>query len=72
MPDNVKRALEHRGLMDAYHQRPAYQQNDYLGWIARSAREETRQKRLHQMLDELAEGNHYMNMAWRPRRPAQA
>jgi hypothetical protein len=36
----VKEALEQRGLMDAYHSRPAYQQNDYLGWInARSWRQ---------------------------------
>jgi uncharacterized protein YdeI (YjbR/CyaY-like superfamily) len=72
MPDYVRRAIKQRGLMDAYHQRPAYQQNDYLGWIARSAKEETRQKRLTRTLDELAEGSHYMNMAWRPRRRTEA
>ena len=33
MPDFVKRALEERGLMAEYQERPAYQQNDYIGWI---------------------------------------
>jgi hypothetical protein len=33
MPDFVKNALNERGLMVAYKGRPAYQQNDYIGWI---------------------------------------
>ncbi|QQR42648.1 YdeI/OmpD-associated family protein [Myxococcus xanthus] len=64
MPANVRAALVQRGLMDAYKARPPYQQNDYLGWIARAKLEATRQKRLDQMLDELAGGTKYMNMAW--------
>lgn len=67
MPVEVRTALEERRLLDAYRARPAYQQNDYLGWIARARRPETRAKRLAQMLDELEAGNVYMNMAWRPR-----
>lgn len=63
MPGFVRRALEERGLMAAYRARPAYQQNDYLGWIAQARREETREKRLRQMLDELERGGVYMNMA---------
>lgn len=63
MPGFVRRALEEHGLMAAYRARPAYQQNDYLGWIAQARREETKQKRLHQMLDELERGGVYMNMA---------
>lgn len=51
--------------MAAYDARPDYQRNDYLGWIARAKRPETRQKRLNQMLYELALGSVYMNMAWR-------
>jgi uncharacterized protein YdeI (YjbR/CyaY-like superfamily) len=64
MPDFVRRALQERGMMDAYRARPAYQQNDYLGWINRAKREETKQKRLDQMLDELEGGGVYMNMKW--------
>ncbi len=67
MPDDVREALERRGLMAAYNERPAYQQNDYLGWFARARRPETRQKRIDQMLEELAGGTKYMNMDWRPR-----
>lgn len=58
--------MTERGLLEAYRARPPYQQNDYLGWIGRARREETRRKRLVQMLDELAAGDVYMNMAWRP------
>lgn len=68
MPAFVKRALTERGLVAAYRARPAFQQNDYLGWIARAKREETKQKRLAQMLDELDAGNVYMNMKWEPLR----
>jgi uncharacterized protein YdeI (YjbR/CyaY-like superfamily) len=62
MPDFVKRALEERGLMGAYKERPAYQQNDYIGWINQAKRQETKEKRLRQMLDELEMGGVYMNM----------
>lgn len=64
MPDFVRDALEAEGLTEAYEARPAYQRNDYLGWIAGPKREETRQKRLAQMLDELRRGGVYMNMTW--------
>ena len=68
MPDYIRDALNARGLMDAYLSRPAYQQNDYIGWIARRAkREETKQKRLNQMLDELEKGGVYMRMKWNPK-----
>ena len=62
MPDFVRESLEGRGLMTLYERRPAYQQNDYLGWITRAKREETVQKRLAQMLDELERGDTYMKM----------
>jgi uncharacterized protein YdeI (YjbR/CyaY-like superfamily) len=62
MPDFVKNALEQRGLMDAYKERPAYQQNEYVGWISRAKRSETRDNRLQQMLDELEMGGVYMKM----------
>ncbi|WP_437983847.1 YdeI/OmpD-associated family protein [Sorangium sp. So ce117] len=62
IPDFVKTALNERGLMNAYKARPAYQQNDYIGWINQAKRQETREKRLCQMLDELEAGGVYMNM----------
>ena len=64
MPDFVREALEARGLLGSYQQRPAYQQNDYLAWISRAKREETVQKRLEQMLDELERGDSYMKMPY--------
>lgn len=66
MPDDIRRALERRGLLEAYHQRPAYQQNDYLGWIARAAQADTRERRLQQMLAELEAGGVYMKMPHAP------
>ena len=68
MPDFVKEALEKDGLMEAYRERPAYQQNDYIGWIERAKRAETKHKRLAQMLDELQRGDVYMKMAYNPSR----
>ena len=64
MPDFVREALEEHSMLDAYEARPPYQRNDYLGWIARAKREDTRERRLAQMLDELRRGNVYMKMAW--------
>jgi len=64
MPNFIRDALNERGLMDLYRARPAYQQNDYIGWITRAKLETTRQKRLDQMLDELKRGNVYMKMRW--------
>jgi uncharacterized protein YdeI (YjbR/CyaY-like superfamily) len=66
MPDDVREALESRGLTAEYNERPAYQRNDYLAWIARAKRESTREKRIGQMLEELAAGGVYMNMPHRP------
>jgi uncharacterized protein YdeI (YjbR/CyaY-like superfamily) len=70
MPESVRNELLRRGLLEAYRARPPYQQNDYIGWINRAKRDETRQKRLAQMLDELAGGDRYMNMPYRARKPA--
>jgi uncharacterized protein YdeI (YjbR/CyaY-like superfamily) len=64
MPEYIREALTERNLMEAYHARPDYQQNDYIGWITRAKGEETRQKRLAQMLEELEGGKLYMNMSW--------
>jgi uncharacterized protein YdeI (YjbR/CyaY-like superfamily) len=65
MPNFMREALSNYGLMDAYRSRPDYQQNDYIGWITRAKLEATREKRLLQMLDELAKGGTYMKMKWR-------
>jgi uncharacterized protein YdeI (YjbR/CyaY-like superfamily) len=65
VPDDIRQALEARGVLAAYAARPAYQQNDYVGWITRAKRTETRQRRLDQMLEELAAGGVYMRMKWR-------
>ena len=67
MPDLVKDALIESGMMNAYRLRPAYQQNDYIGWINRAKREETKMKRLAQMISELERGDVYMKMAYRPK-----
>jgi uncharacterized protein YdeI (YjbR/CyaY-like superfamily) len=64
MPEDIRAALRARGVLNSYRARPAYQQNDYVGWIVRSKRPETRQKRLDQMLDELEKGGVYMHMKW--------
>jgi len=64
MPDDVRAALIERGMMERYEARPAYQRNDYLMWIGKAKREETRQKRINQMLDELDAGGVYMRMNW--------
>lgn len=64
MPDFVVTALRERGLIEPYQARPAYQRNDYLMWINNAKRPETKQKRLAQMLNELAGGGVYMRMKW--------
>ena len=67
MPDDVRERLEELGLLQAYRSRPPYQQNDYLGWIARAKRPATREKRIGQMLAELEKGDVYMKMDWKPK-----
>lgn len=64
MPDFIAEALTRHRLFEKYESRPAYQQNDYIYRISNAKREETRQKRLHQMLEELEKGGKYMNMVY--------
>lgn len=66
MPEFVLEALRDRGLLEAYRSRPAYQQNDYVGWITRAKRPDTRHRRLQQMLEEIELGDVYMKMRYRP------
>jgi len=63
MPDFLRDTLNERGLMDAYHARLQYQQNDYTGslCVKGAKREATKQKRFDQMLDELNRGDVYIN-----------
>ena len=63
MPSFVKAALEDHALMQDHLERPAYQQNDYIGWINQAKQKATKQKRLNQMLAELKQGGVYMKMA---------
>jgi len=69
MPDDIDRRLAEAGLRPAYDARPAYQRNDYLGWIGRAKRAATREARIVQMLDELRGGRLYMKMLWRKAGP---
>ena len=62
MPDDVEQELDERDLMDLYQQRPTYQRNDYLAWIGRAKKADTRDRRIEQMLDELERGGVYMGM----------
>jgi len=64
IPNYIISALEAENLMERYRRRPPYQQNDYIGWITRAKRQETIDKRLGQMLDELRNGNKYMGMEY--------
>lgn len=68
MPEFIQKALIEKCLLDAYQKRPDYQKNDYIGWIQRARRQETRDKRLNQMLDELQNGNKYMKMDYHPKK----
>jgi len=62
MPEYIEKALEVNGVKKDYLERPAYQRNDYLGWIERAKKEATKQKRLNLMLQELKIDGVYMNM----------
>jgi uncharacterized protein YdeI (YjbR/CyaY-like superfamily) len=68
MPEFVRTSLVEAGLMEAYRDRPPYQRNDYVGWITRAKRDETKRKRLAQMLEELEAGDVYMKMSYQPKR----
>ena len=67
MPKNIRAVLTGHGLLKLYNARPAYQRNDYLGWISRAKLETTKEKRINQMLTELKQGDRYMEMRWNPK-----
>lgn len=64
MPDDVASAISAKSIRAAYDARPSYQRNDYLRWIKAAKREDTRKRRLAQMVDELRKGNIYMGSDW--------
>jgi len=66
MPGNVRGALAKKNLMDAFRERPDYQQNDYLKWIATAAGPAAKQQRLDQMLEELQKGGVFKGEPWTP------
>jgi len=65
MPDFVREALDASGLRATYEARPPYQRNDYLLWINKVKRDQTKHKHLEQMLAELEAGDVYMGMSWK-------
>ena len=68
MPEDFLKFLEKEDLVSTYYARPPYQRNDYISWITRAKREETRTKRLQQMIDELKNGRIYMKMKYNPKK----
>jgi len=70
IPSDIRRLLSEKSLLSAYRARPPYQRNDYIGWIERAKLPPTRQKRIDLMVLELAAGEGYMKMEWRPPRAA--
>jgi hypothetical protein len=67
LPDFIDDALKEDKVDHLYMKRPAYQKNDYIGWIGSARTEKTLIKRLDQMLVELRDGNKYMKMRYGPR-----
>lgn len=64
VPAHIQQLLTAKQLTAVFEARPKYQRNDYLRWIRQAKREETREKRLQQMIAELTVGNLYMKMEW--------
>ena len=71
MPGFVRKALDKRNLTDAFRARPAYQQNAYMQWIAEGKIQTAMDKRLEQMLDELAKGNVFKGEPYAPPAPVK-
>jgi hypothetical protein len=63
-----RRSIIRGSWKETYNSPPPYQQNDYIGLITRSTLKQTQEKRLAQMLDELARGDRYMKMDYRPKK----
>jgi uncharacterized protein YdeI (YjbR/CyaY-like superfamily) len=72
MPSDVKDELARHKLTDAYQARPLYQRNDYIWWINDAKRDDTRKRRIEQMLQELKQGDRYMKMPYNSNEPARS
>lgn len=68
LPGTIKNILLAEDVLEAYENRPFYQRNDYIHWITDAKREETKNKRIRQMIEELRAGNIYMNMEYTGKR----
>lgn len=66
MQEDIRAALHAEGVSGDYERRPHYQRNHYLGWIEQAKREETRLRRIAQMIAELKRGGVYMGMKHGP------
>ncbi len=64
LSDRIKNRLLTENVLKEYEERPFYQRNDYIHWIESAKREETFEKRIQQMIDELKDGNTYMKMEY--------
>jgi hypothetical protein len=64
MPAFVRQSLTERGLTRAYRSRPAYQRNDYIGWITSAKGEATQRVAPESDTRELAGGRTYRKMKW--------
>jgi len=71
MPDFLSTALAELCLLEACRSRPASQQLDPISWIFLAKRARTREKRLHQMLEERRRGEVWMKMDYRPSRGSE-
>jgi uncharacterized protein YdeI (YjbR/CyaY-like superfamily) len=72
MPADIADELAKHELMDAYRARPPYQRSDYIGWINKAKRDDTRKRRIAQMLQELGQGDKYMKMPYHAKEPASS
>ena len=55
LPDELESVLADFGLMAAFRSLPPYRQGDYVVWIESAQRAQTREARVADMLDELAD-----------------
>lgn len=63
MPAALKRVLVQHDLTKNFGDRPPYQRRDYISWVTDAKRQETRDKRLETIVDDLQSGR-YMKMEW--------
>jgi len=47
MPEYIKQASEINGVVSDYESRPAYQQNDYIGWIERAKKQKSKKLKIN-------------------------